>query len=124
MNGYSPKLPLRLDNVDGSYAMNQSILDTVKQNFKMLLLTNPGEKVMDPKFGAGLKKMLFENDNSALRAKIIDNINTQTKRYLNFINIRDIRISEPNSNENYTLYISILYTINGISDSDLLDIKI
>ena len=28
----------------------------IKQNLKMLILTNPGERVMDPEFGVGIKQ--------------------------------------------------------------------
>jgi len=122
MNGYSPQLPLRLDKTDGAYALNQTLKETVRQNFKMLILTNPGEKVMDPNFGVGLRRLLFENDDNNLRSKIVDNINSQTKKYLNFINILDISINEPNTNDNNALYVLILYRISGFSDSDVLSV--
>mgnify|MGYP003354002300 CR=1 FL=1 len=36
-------------------------INKMKQNFKILLLTNPGERVHFPKFGVGLRNYLFEN---------------------------------------------------------------
>ena len=59
MAGISPKLPLTRDKQDG-YALNKTELDSIKQNVKMVVLTSPGERVMDPSFGVGIRKYLFE----------------------------------------------------------------
>ena len=60
MNGLSVKLPLTYNNIQG-YAMNTNYLDLAKQNLKMVVLTEPGERVMIPTFGVGLKRRLFES---------------------------------------------------------------
>ena len=36
------KLPLTTDSMDG-FTMTKTLKDAIKQNFKMLILTNPGE---------------------------------------------------------------------------------
>ena len=54
MSSISPSLPLSLDEQDG-YKMNKELVKAIQQNIKMLLLTVPGERVMDPDFGVGLK---------------------------------------------------------------------
>ena len=89
MAGLSPKLPLRRDYTDG-YALNKNFRDLVKQNFKMLLLTIPGERMMMPSFGVGLKRYLFEL-NTIGNSNIIEaEIRTQVRRYLPFINLEII----------------------------------
>ena len=60
--GLSPKLPLRLDPSDG-YQLTKTYKEMVKQNLKMLILTAPGERMMDPVFGVGLRNFLFEQNN-------------------------------------------------------------
>ena len=45
MQGYSPKLPLQIDEIDGVYLMNKTPIESIKQNLKMLLLTNPFDAV-------------------------------------------------------------------------------
>ena len=63
MQGYSPKLPLVFDKTeDGPYGLNKTILETIKQNLKMLLLTNPGERIMNSDFGVGVRVFLFQQD--------------------------------------------------------------
>ena len=44
----------------------QSGIDQVKADLLILLLTNPGERVMLPDFGAGLNRLMFEPNDSIL----------------------------------------------------------
>ena len=55
MNGIGPKLPLQRDDVYGNYTLISSYAEEIKQNFKNLLLTAPGERMMNPDFGVGLR---------------------------------------------------------------------
>ena len=85
MQGYSPRLPLVVDQTnDGPYGLNKTILESVKQNFKMLLLTNPGERIMDPEFGVGIKKYLFSQNTNEVSGEISSRIYSQVNNYLNF----------------------------------------
>lgn len=123
MEGYSPKLPLILDAVDGPYALNKTSLDTIKQDFKMLLLTNPGERIMNPDFGVGIRNLLFEQDTQQLRERIISRITTQTQRYLSFISILDINLSGIGANEN-EINVLITYYIPSLNLNEQLNLSI
>ena len=63
-SGISPKLPLIPDDVDGPYGLNKTLTESIKQNFRNLMLTIPGERIMIPDFGVGLPRYLFENQNN------------------------------------------------------------
>ena len=52
--GISVKLPLSYDSEDGPYRLTKNLKENVQQNFKNLMLTNPGDRVMLPNFGAGI----------------------------------------------------------------------
>lgn len=124
MQGYSAKLPLTYDQAeDGVYSLNKTLLDSVKQNFKMLLLTNPGERIMDSDFGVGLRKFLFQQDTEETRAQIRSRIISQTRKYLNFIKIDEINISQPSSNEENTIFINIRFTVPALNVNDELNIS-
>lgn len=123
MEGYSPKLPLILDAVDGPYALNKTSLDTIKQDFKMLLLTNPGERIMNPDFGVGIRSLLFEQDTQQLRERIISRITTQTQRYLSFLTIVDINLSGIGANEN-EINVLITYYIPTLNLNEQLNLSI
>ena len=90
--GLSPKLPLTKDPVDG-YALNKDYVDLVKQNLKMILLTAPGERIMEPDFGVGLRNYLFENDSAASRNKIETRIRNQIGAYMPFLEIKSIELN-------------------------------
>ena len=61
-SGLAPRLPLVFDNVFGPYGLITDFEGLAKQNLKMLILTNQGERMMDTGFGVGLKSYLFEQN--------------------------------------------------------------
>ena len=92
-------LPLNLDDSDG-FTMLYGIGETMRQNLIMLLLTNPGERVMEPSFGVGIKTYLFTNKSENYRSTIIAKINQQVKRYMPAIVISSINFAELTQDRN------------------------
>ena len=90
MASLAPRLPLTLDSGTG-YTSITSLKRMIKQNFKMLILTNPGERVMEPEFGVGIKQFLFENFQSGVYARIDSKIREQTSIYIPIISIQNIQ---------------------------------
>ncbi|MAC34323.1 MAG: hypothetical protein CME38_12085 [Haliea sp.] len=126
MSGFSPKLPLTLDPDDG-YTLTKSLKELTHQNFKMLVLTNPGERVMDPEFGVGILSYHFENNNLLIQGRIESRIQEQVSKYMPHINLELIEFNSINENkdtsENF-LGISIYYNVTGINIKDVLQIPI
>jgi phage baseplate assembly protein W len=127
--GVSVKLPLQPDSNDGLFKLNKTAVDAVKQNFKMLLLTEEGEKVMDTNFGVGLRKQLFENFSFQTSQNIRERIIQQTAKYLPFIKITridlgDSQISDSALIDQNELQISIEYQIEPLNLLDKLQLKI
>ena len=89
----------------------------VKQNFKNLLLTSPGERVMIPDFGVGLRDYLFQPFNQA-SAGIRQRINNQITRYMPFVRIIKIQfnhnIDEKTAIDSSILSISIEYSVPSL----------
>jgi len=119
MYGISPKLPLMVDDRDGPYALTKTLRESVKQNFKHLLFTVPGERVMDMNFGVGLRRFLFENMTSEVIGNINAAIRSQADIYLPFVDITNIDISQGKENLN-RLNISISYSIADLGVNDVL----
>jgi len=91
----------------------------------MLLLTAPGERIMNPDFGVGLKTYLFEQNEPGTYAEINNRILTQVKRYLPFIAVNRIDFSIPEGALDYyphDLSISIHFTIVPLQSSTTLEI--
>jgi len=113
-SGLSVALPLTLSDVFGAYNLNTNFFDLAQQNLKMLLLTAPGEKMMDPNFGVGLKTYLFEMNVEDTYDRITEKILEQVKIYLPFIEINDIKYGIPENNPTlfpYNLSVRITFTI-------------
>jgi phage baseplate assembly protein W len=124
MEGYSPKLPLVKDVVDGLYSMNKTALDSIKQDLKMLLLTNSGERIMNPDYGVGIRQLLFSQNTPSLRSEIISRINNQVKKYMSFIVINDIRFEQTEDFESNSLYIVLDYSVPSARANDTINLDV
>jgi uncharacterized protein len=122
--GYSVELPLRKDNEDGFYVLTKTMVQNIKQNFKNLLLTVPGERVMVPGFGAGLRNYLFHNNSPDLHSEITDKIRSQVETYMPFLTINTINFQESSAAKNGTnkLYISISYFVPSLKLHDTITV--
>lgn len=128
MPNYAPRLPLDYNQSNGPYTSLTDISDVIKQNLKMLILTNPGERIMLPNFGVGIKRTLFENKSSSYNSLIQSKIKSQVSTYLPFININKITVSDlTENNTNFfenAVQVSIYYTVPSANMSDILNINI
>tara|TARA_B100000131_G_scaffold321440_1_gene372150 strand:+ start:6759 stop:7127 length:369 start_codon:yes stop_codon:yes gene_type:complete len=122
MASLSTKLPLTYSSIDG-FAQIKTFKSLTRQNFKMLLLTAPGERVMIPSYGVGLKTYLFSLYGESTQSKIIAKINEQVELYMPYIKVNNIDFtsSEPDLNR---MEMKISYSIPSIGVADLLDLTI
>ena len=92
-----------------------TVEEQAKANLINLLLTQPGERVNLPKYGVGLKNLLFEQqvDITVLKEQII----STTARYIPNIKITDVQTGM--NDEGNTIYIKLSYisSLNGNPDS-------
>ena len=128
MSGISVKLPMHTDGATGKYALNKSYADMIRQNFKHLILTNPGERIMLPDFGAGIIKLLFElGDGFDTRLEIESRIKTQADIYMPFVEIVNIEFTgspESPEIEPNLLSIRLHYRVTPLSLVDFLNITV
>tara|TARA_R100000808_G_C2152813_1_gene162537 strand:+ start:4293 stop:4676 length:384 start_codon:yes stop_codon:yes gene_type:complete len=122
MIGLTPKLPYSYNSgFPGGRTLINTYGSLVSQNLKNLLLTIPGERMMDPNFGVGLKRFLFEPQESSTYGNIISRINSQVSFYMPFIEIEQVDIAESNDFANM-INVSILYKILPLDSIDELEI--
>ena len=119
---FSPKIPLT--SAKTHYDMITDLAENIKQNFKNLLLTIPGERVMMPDFGCGLGKFLFEPAAklTEIEVAIQDTILNQVGLYLSYITIDEISIRNPISPQGFlvedTLDVYISYSVPSLNLTD------
>lgn len=111
MAGLAPKLPLRRDETDG-YALIKNFRDLAQQNLKMLVLTSPGERIMHPEFGVGLRHYLFNQPDRGLYESIDNKIRSQVKKY--FPHLRILNINFRDISIHNALGINIVYYITPL----------
>lgn len=130
MPGLTPKIPLTLSSTDGLYTLTKNFRENTKQSLKMIVLTSPGERIMDPLFGVGARQFLFEqfsvNMYRSFQAKLIK----QITKYLPIIDIVEVNFLNTNKEaivnsaaEAHVLSIEIKYTITNLNISDSLFIE-
>ena len=119
MAGLSPKLPLSIDPTDKFYRLNTTMKEVVAQNLKMLLLTAPGERIMDPNFGVGIRNYLFEN---AMLPDIKKRINRQVKKYMPYLSIQNVNLGYLDESKN-SVGIVIQYAAPSLKLHDFIQIS-
>ena len=122
MSSYGVKLPLSRDDADG-FEMIKTIKQMIRQNLKMIILTNPGERVMDPDFGVGMKRFLFESYTENVYSEIDSKIREQVSIYIPSVKIQDIKFYSIEEDSGIIKF-RLIYSIPTIAINDLLDITI
>ena len=84
-------LPLKLWTAGFASFEDSETIPAIKQNLKMLLLTNPGEYTMDPNFGVGMITFLFSQQSNAMRESIKSKITSQARIYMPYILIKNVK---------------------------------
>ena len=114
---YTPQLPLsRGKSFDYEYV--DTTIDLVRQNFKNLLLTSPGERVMDPDFGVGTRRYLFENMDF-VKSDLPNKIRNQLSKYMPFVTLKKVQVSETGEN---SLALSVTYEVPTLGQEDIINI--
>lgn len=128
MNALAPKFPLKVDSKDG-YKMVRDYRALVRQNLINLLLTNPGERVMMPRFGVGVNQMIFEHGSSPVVDTVMANIVTQSGQYMPYITIEDISLNQNETTatamaDEHLAVLRVVYTIDPIGVVEAVDIDV
>ena len=120
----TPRLPLLLDKSQPGFQLidETEIKDLIRQNLKMILLTNPGERVMLPEFGVGIMGLLFENfSDPEVIGKYQGEISSQVNDFLPFIELQEDDFVDSDMDIN-KISIKVRYFIPVLGESDVLEI--
>lgn len=111
---------------DGYAVFNQSFTtkEQVKSNLLNLMLTSPGERLMNPNFGIGIRDLIFENviDQESLRNRIIDSALEYVPE-VEILNVNVQRVSETTSPEVHQLRLTIGYALVANDQQDAIQLN-
>jgi phage baseplate assembly protein W len=118
--GFGPKVPLNVSKAENGLALTKTLAENTKQNLKNIILTSPGERVMIPDFGVGMRKFLFRNDSPEVYSELRSRIVSQIETYLPAVMIKDLNVFS----EGQVLNIRLTYFIDGILSDDILNLSL
>jgi phage baseplate assembly protein W len=92
--GYGAVYPLHTTTEDGPFALLKKMQEVAEQNLKMLILTSPGERIMDNEFGVGIRNYLFWQYTPSTLSEIESRIKKQVSRYIPYVIIQDVSFND------------------------------
>lgn len=105
----------------GVFQPNYQTKDAIKNNLINYFLTNPGERIENPLFGAGLRQYIFTQIETGNLDFIKEDI--QAKINSNFSNIEVEEIEVKKSVNENTIQINITYSIPNTGINDTLELN-
>tara|TARA_B100001778_G_scaffold201757_1_gene166623 strand:- start:4271 stop:4678 length:408 start_codon:yes stop_codon:yes gene_type:complete len=109
--------------IDGNavFIPNFQTKDAIKNNLINYLLTNPGERPLNPEFGAGLRNFIFNAINSDNFKFLKEDIQTKIANNFSNVNVNEVTVSRTDTNNE--ILVNITYSIpnTGINDELILN---
>lgn len=116
MSNINIKLPLGRGSL-GFFDMNNDTRSAVKENVKITILTNIGERVVSD-VGSSISLDVFEN-NENIRDSLFVKFQDMFSRFFNFLNLDDVIVitsEENNSLNNDQVIVTIKYSFKGVDN--------
>ena len=110
---------LRMDeeNETGHYCYSEAN-ESIRQCIWNILLTRPGERLMRPEFGVGLREFVHQPNNDTTRYMMADVIKKGIERWENRINLQTVEVSaDPLNLAQVNITLNYSLRNNGQADS-------
>ena len=108
---------------NGPVAFNStySTADQIKSNLINLLLTNKGERIMNPEFGANLKTVLFEGitEDTSEIIKTLIGINVTT--FIPEVTVTNVNVVQ--NKDTNTISVTVQYRLNISGKADQITVQ-
>lgn len=117
-------LPITNGNT-GMFAQSTTVFQQVRSNFKNLILTKKGERLMQPEFGTNLHRILFENitENTLENARLT--VVEAVERWMPFLEVQEFEVKNPVNGNPHRIDLSVTYRFrNNPNVTDSVSISI
>ena len=100
----------RVPNGDGYFKTTKTTIESIKNNIKLLLKTQRGERVFQPNLGLDIRRFLFEQVTEDTQVQIENDIVDTFATWLPFVELREIDIDTSRQDINQ-INIKIVFNI-------------
>lgn len=120
------QFPMRRSS-KGAFATNETTLEAVADDLRILILSNHGERPIHGDFGANLRQVIFEGQSSDVRQKIKDQIIAAVAKWMPFVNLLQIDVSDSTTDTTLRLnevHVKITFSVGNIDAAKVLTQRI
>lgn len=97
--------------------------DALKSNLINFLLTDQGERFLNPTFGANLRALLFEQMTADVRDEIDSTVRTGIKTWFNNVTINTLTVTESPDSNTIVIYMKYNVDYTNIEDELLINFQ-
>ena len=119
--GRSIAFPPRL-GPDGRWAFSEGE-DNIRESIRIILTTEPGERLNLPEFGARLRGFLFSPNTPATRRLVRDEIETALRRWEPRISLTSVSV-DPDEIDERTAIATVRYSLVATRAADQLQLSV
>ena len=119
------QFPFREDPEGKFIELTRDFRKAIKSDLMHLLLTNKGERLYMPDFGANLRRYLFEPNDEAVLGSIKNEITQAVKTFMPNLTISELTVT-PIEGRRHAVIIRIDYvvTINALETIDFIELEL
>lgn len=104
---------MTVNPISGELALKRDE-EAVKESIKNLILTDKGERLMQPYIGGNIRAMLFENNTPAVIKLIQEQVKTTIETYEPRASLIDVVVNS--SIDDNTVNVDIYFYINNVTE--------
>ena len=108
-------------NQDGFFSTSKTTIESIKNNIRLLLQTQKGERMFQPNLGMGIRRFLFEQITEETLSVLQKRIENDLENKFPIIEVKSLIINpQPNFN-----IINIILTYNALNlENEVIEINI
>ena len=97
---------------DGYFTTTKTTIDAIKNDIRLLLLTQRGERLFQPRLGMNIRQFLFEQITDETVVQIENDIVDTFQTWLPFVELKDIRVDIGDQDKNQ-IKINITFNVRN-----------
>lgn len=113
-------IPFRIDEASGGVAWQRDESQKIKENIIHILMTGVGERVMRRKYGGGIRQLIHDPNNEALKAIVQHQIARSIGLWEPRVTLQSVTVRQ----ENGTLTTGLQYSVRRYQNTESLTVPL